>query len=378
MSGKLVSYILVSTLLIWASVSFNVRPAKCEETIYIRADGSIDPLTANITTSDFVNYYFTESNYVRIMVERNNIVIDGANHTLQGTESMESKGIDLSGRENITIRNTRIQGFYYGIYLFYSPKHINISGNSITSNIWYGIMTGERGVFQSMSILSAESYDFVSIYGNNISNNGKGIRFDPSCKNNSIIGNNITNNSIGIRLDTSSNNIISGNHIMGNGDAIILGYSTNNTISGNYIANNGCGTRGWEFSGDMFCHNNFINNSVYPYENYANIWDNGVEGNYWSDYNGTDSDSDGIGDIPYIIDDLNQDNCPLMSPYMPGGINHDAIVDILDVAKIAGIYGCSSGDPQWNPHCDINQDNIIDIFDLVTVAVNFGEEWASP
>jgi hypothetical protein len=37
--------------------------------------------------------------------------------------------------------------------------------------------------------------------------------------------------------------------------------------------------------------------------------------NYWSDYNGTDGD--GIGDTPYIINEENQDNYPLMSPVEP-------------------------------------------------------------
>ncbi len=59
-----------------------------------------------------------------------------------------------------------------------------------------------------------------------------------------------------------------------------------------------------------------------------NIWDDGYPsgGNYWSDYNGTDDmsgpnqdipGSDGIGDMPYVIDADSQDNYPLMSPPSP-------------------------------------------------------------
>jgi hypothetical protein len=43
------------------------------------------------------------------------------------------------------------------------------------------------------------------------------------------------------------------------------------------------------------------------------LWDNGTVGNYWSNYNGTDANLDGVGDTPYIIDDFNQDNYALMN-----------------------------------------------------------------
>lgn len=47
-------------------------------------------------------------------------------------------------------------------------------------------------------------------------------------------------------------------------------------------------------------------------------WDDGKQGNFWSDYNGTDTNGDGIGDTPYVIDVLNQDRYPLMqSPIKP-------------------------------------------------------------
>ena len=41
---------------------------------------------------------------------------------------------------------------------------------------------------------------------------------------------------------------------------------------------------------------------------------NTINKNYWSDYEGIDSDGDGIGDSPYVIDEFNQDNQPLINP----------------------------------------------------------------
>ncbi|RLF39656.1 MAG: hypothetical protein DRN12_06675 [Thermoplasmata archaeon] len=62
-------------------------------------------------------------------------------------------------------------------------------------------------------------------------------------------------------------------------------------------------------------HNNFIDNLVNALDksNNKTFWDYNGEGNYWSDYNGTDADGDGIGDIPYMIS-TSMDHYPLMRP----------------------------------------------------------------
>jgi hypothetical protein len=46
----------------------------------------------------------------------------------------------------------------------------------------------------------------------------------------------------------------------------------------------------------------------------ANFWDNGSLGNHWSGYSGADSNGDGTGDTPYVIDAGNIDNYPLIEP----------------------------------------------------------------
>jgi hypothetical protein len=70
-------------------------------------------------------------------------------------------------------------------------------------------------------------------------------------------------------------------------------------------------------SGNRFYHNHLTNRIQVWTDNLAvwnNTWDNGYPsgGNYWSDYNGTDANGNGIGDTPYIINTDNVDRYPLM------------------------------------------------------------------
>jgi len=50
----------------------------------------------------------------------------------------------------------------------------------------------------------------------------------------------------------------------------------------------------------------------------VNVWDNGLEGNYWSDYAGADKNRNGIGDSPFLITPLETkqyDRYPLMGMF---------------------------------------------------------------
>jgi hypothetical protein len=64
---------------------------------------------------------------------------------------------------------------------------------------------------------------------------------------------------------------------------------------------------------NVLCRNNFIENEKNADVKGAPKWDNGAEGNYWSDYKGEDKNGDGIGDsdIPH----LGLDYKPLVEPW---------------------------------------------------------------
>jgi len=250
--------ILVVVLIGMLAVTLKVQKGKAViESVYIRADGSIDPPFAAITSTDNITYTITADLYVQVVVERNNTVVDGLGHTLQRNGT--GIGIDLTDVDNVTIKNMEIKNFQSGIWI-------------------------------------QNSFD-IRVFGNTISNNTFGVWIFAS--NNTVSGNTITNNSnSGLVIDIfSSNNIIYRNNITENSRGIWLIRTSDNIVY----------------------HNNFMDNTQQvdvSTSGYPNTWDNSVEGNYWNDYTGADVDSggDGIGDSTYIIDSSNNDSHPLMGP----------------------------------------------------------------
>jgi len=287
-SGIIVILLLTSIL----SSLFIIQPVKANGgTIYVRADGSIDPSTAPIQRDGSV-YTFTSSIYGNsIVIERDNIILDGNGFTLEGIETKTNFfGINLFSRTGVIIKNIEIKNFDHGIYL-HESSGISISGNTIMSNTYCGV---------------------VLMSSNNIL----------------IFKNSITDNRDGIDGYDSSYNTISQNLIAENGYSGIILYnssSTYNIVSANVITYNNIGLL---LIGDynIVYHNDFIDNTNQGLDwRCFNTWDNGYPsgGNYWSDYIGTDEKSgpnqdqlgsDGIGDIPYMIEG-NRDRYPLINPW---------------------------------------------------------------
>jgi len=182
-TSKLMFLVVLSIISLCA---VNTQPVNSQEAaiISILTDGSIVTST-NLTVPiqrDGNIYTFNDNieNYY-ILVQRDNIVVDGAGYYLAAQAEV---GVDLSFRNNVTIRNLQIGFTLYGIYLW------NASRNTITGNIL--------------------SYNSWAIY-----------LFEAS--QNTIIGNNITSNDVGIDIRSSSNNMLRNNVMNNNHNLAVYG-----------------------------------------------------------------------------------------------------------------------------------------------------------
>ena len=225
-------------------------------TVYIKADGTIYPDFAPVITHDNITYVLVDNITCSaladgIVVERDNIVIDGGGHFLKGCEA--GSGVILHGRSNVTIRNLKIKMFDDGI-LINSSIYCNIIENEIVDN------------YRGIGILN--SY-YVNISRNElVSNKNEGIYIDSNYIN--IIGNNLTINQRGIVLVNSNNNTISRNYMEHNTNGgIILEFSIDNFITENIFVNDGLVV--WGYVHGNLIEGNIVNGKPLVYlENVSN------------------------------------------------------------------------------------------------------------
>lgn len=319
-------------------------------------------------TGDVINF--------TIEIQKDNVVIDGAGHSfigcVEGSTIFGDQGMYLNGRTNVTIKNMNIEKFWKGIVVQNSSSII-IDGNNINDIGSPGITLDAcsytsiignsiNNVDEAINIIT--TYDFGqslnnTIAGNTITNAESGVQIYSGsvdmitknsfakvdspiwvASNSTIISNNILTNGIGgIGIGGKFSNAIenysggsfctvSGNKVDNfTQSGIYFNIGINNTIYENTIANSKYGiainlggdTGGfWVVANNTIYHNNFMNNVQDVFTGApsdTNYWDNGREGNYWSKFNGSDNNEDGISDTPYIIFANNTDRYPLMKPY---------------------------------------------------------------
>lgn len=249
MHKKMVSFILLSAFLFSVILGPCMLPKvfATPETIYVYQGQSIQAAIDAANQGDIIRV--ASGVYNENLVVNKNVSLIGENPS---NTIIDGSG---TGRDVVVVasgtNNTRIEGFTIqkgDSFIESSSLVILYSwGHTIINNI----------IRQSDYGLEMLGCNDSKIINNLIINNAvAGIHLRDSSNRNSVLGNNIEKNSIGVWIadDASRNN--------------------------------------------MFLHNNFIDNpnDQARIRSGANFWDNGAEGNYWSDYKGQDLNGDGIGE----------------------------------------------------------------------------------
>ncbi len=198
---KVISAIVSLLILSVIFVSFpQIEAAEAQTTIYIRVDGTVEGTGKIEQTGNF--YSFTDNINGTIVVERDNIKIDGAGYTLSANSGY---GVKLHYRHGVTVRNLVLRDTYRAFDLTYADDN-TIVGNTI-------INTG-RAVYFWWSWRN-------NVTGNTISKAEYAFDFFESpnygCQENVVTGNIVQDSLFGLNLmesnNTFSDNIISSSAI---------------------------------------------------------------------------------------------------------------------------------------------------------------------
>ncbi|MDW8004292.1 MAG: NosD domain-containing protein [Thermofilaceae archaeon] len=253
--------------------------------VYIRGDGSIEtepqaqvPLLRNGNT-----YILTGDLSGSLIVERDNLVLDGRGYRLYKPESVteDYNGIEVRGRVNVTVKNFVIEGYAYGIYSERSSRVFLVE--NVVANCYRGI-----------SILKSSNH---RIERSTLRNCREAIRFGSS-GDSAVLGNIIRENKYGLFISLSHTSLVEGNvvqnnsggiYISGTGIRVIenvirdnsefgveLSNSINTTILGNVFVNDGL--RVLESYGTVASGNTVNGKPLRFYEKVSNLTISGEAG----------------------------------------------------------------------------------------------------
>jgi parallel beta-helix repeat protein len=199
--GVFVLMIVLAFLVGFLCVAFKIQMVEGLVDICIKAGGSVVPSHAPISSVDNVTYVLNAS-IGSLVVERDNIIVDGAGYTIQGPGYdpctwWDGTGVNLVGRENVTVKNLEIWGFLYGMYVR-NGSNCALYCSRVISNFW-GI-----GVVESSN---------TTICGSNVTANDWGIILFNCSKSNMVFSNYLAENWENIYFHKSSDQILSGNVI---------------------------------------------------------------------------------------------------------------------------------------------------------------------
>ncbi len=245
------------------------------------------------------------------------------------------RGINFANSENNVIYNCQVNGHpQQGIQIATNSHGNQILGCQVENNIWginvdnfidntfingCAIVDNEYGVSADSPTAIQENYisgnqygvslwiENCTVYRNVLAGNW---RASSDAGGIGVYGNNarVINNTImesksfGVRLDNVINVTVEGNLLYENDIGVDLSSSP---VNDSMVIRN---TFLYHATANVHVNTLGINNA----------FNNTVMGNAWWDYTGTDSNGDGIGETPYVIDGSNHDYMPIVAADFTG------------------------------------------------------------
>jgi parallel beta-helix repeat protein len=297
--------VLLSSLVI-CSISTQPVRAQTYLNIHINSDGSIRGIEGTQDIQRIGDTYVLKNSINgSIFVEKDNITIDGAGYSIQGSGSGTGIGVRTSG---VTIKNLQIKEFSSGISFSSSSNNIAIgcniidcshgislrssSNNTFSGNYLYNNTIGIDFSYSPNNFFTNNSlednsqplwfeHDWVNSIDSSNTINGKPVYYfvnqrdlviNPSgypeigylafvnCTRIIVKNLDYSNSQMGIVMVSTTNSTITQNRITNNWRGIYLYGSYGNSITGNYVANNEIGIYIETTSANTIAGNDITNN----------------------------------------------------------------------------------------------------------------------
>jgi nitrous oxidase accessory protein len=264
-----------------------------EEAAGIKVSGSGHVIEDNRIEDVYFGIHLGDGDHVTV---RNNVIIPGEHHgarpghgisawnvrdsVLSGNRIQHARdGIYLSFTNRVTVSGNTVSRCRYGLHSMYSENAV-FDSNEVTANLLgAALMSSDRLTFSRNRI--AHHRDGSAAYGILLKDIG-----DLTAEGNAILSNRVGVYAEGVPSNPSRTAVLTGNLIAGNEVGLALQSTAALVVSGNRIAENLSDVRalGRRLSDGM-------------------QWSRDGRGNSWGRYQGYDANRDGVGDVPFQLDD---------------------------------------------------------------------------